>query len=394
MAPPLDTLDRAVPSLQPEGTRAATLEAPSEAPRSPRPSVPPRVRPTPPMRFHVDGWDPGYGSSADLEDELGDSTAEVTVDVEIDEARWAPIPATVLPAPAAVLFVDGVRRIEARLWIDDRPDPAAAHAAGATAAVATDASAAICASYAAGVMCCCDHRAHLLTIESRRGLFTVAPHAVDVATTAGVYQACHTAGDDQTPLSVTLSAALQRRLAQVELITAVAARAALAEHLADDHAGRSATGTDGAEDLLVIDGPLRGRQHLDRTVGFIKTHQRRYLPPTLHALVSTLRAGDRTPVFLMGTTWDRHSWYLRLPGTAGGPWSGIVRLECSADLSRDAVLALANLSQSVLCRYASTEYKDARAPQNLYPIGGLERELRRRLGDPRILYRALRRAAA
>jgi hypothetical protein len=48
----------------------------------------------------------------------------------------------------------------------------------------------------------------------------------------------------------------------------------------------------------------------------------------------------------------------------------------------------------VLPRYASAEYKDTRAPQNLYPIAGLERELRRRLGDQRLLYRALRVAAA
>jgi hypothetical protein len=46
-----------------------------------------------------------------------------------------------------------------------------------------------------------------------------------------------------------------------------------------------------------------------------------------------------------------------------------------------------------LGRFASTEYKDSRAPQNLYPIAGLERELRRRLGEPNLLYRALRRAA-
>ena len=46
-----------------------------------------------------------------------------------------------------------------------------------------------------------------------------------------------------------------------------------------------------------------------------------------------------------------------------------------------------------LVRFASTEYKDSRTPQNLYPIAGLERELRRRLGDSRLLYRALRVAA-
>ncbi len=92
----------------------------------------------------------------------------------------------------------------------------------------------------------------------------------------------------------------------------------------------------------------------------------------------------------MGTSWDRHAWYLRLPCTPAAPWAGVVRIECSADLPNTEVLALANLSQVTLCKYASVEYKDARAPQNLYPIAGLERELRRRLGDPRLLYRALR----
>ena len=51
---------------------------------------------------------------------------------------------------------------------------------------------------------------------------------------------------------------------------------------------------------------------------------------------------------------------------------------------------LAEISQLCLGRFASTEYKDGRAPQNLYPIAGLERELRRRLGDQQLLYRSLR----
>jgi hypothetical protein len=95
----------------------------------------------------------------------------------------------------------------------------------------------------------------------------------------------------------------------------------------------------------------------------------------------------------MGTSWDRHSWYLRLPGPAGAPWSGVVRIECAADLPVSEVTRLAGLSQRSLGRFASDSYKDSRAPQNLYPIAGLERELRRRLGDPRLLYRALREAA-
>ena len=44
--------------------------------------------------------------------------------------------------------------------------------------------------------------------------------------------------------------------------------------------------------------------------------------------------------------------------------------------------------------FASEPHKDARAPQNLYPIAGLERELRHRLGDQAVIYRALRLASS
>ena len=321
----------------------------------------------PSMRFTVDGWDPAYGTSLELEDYLEESTAAVDVGVELPAGRWRAIDAEVGSVPpAALLFVDGVRRVEARIWIEG----------GAPAAEAT---AAVCASYAAGVVCCCNQRAHLVSVERRRGLFTVAPHASDIATWAGQYAACHVAGKAAgVPLHVRLSQAIQRQLADVEVAAAVAARAAARE---------------GDSDLLVVDGPLRGRQHLPRTIGYIKSHRSTYLPPELNTLVGTLSPGQRTPVFLMGTSWDRHSWYLRLPGPRGAPWAGVVRIECSADLPVPEVTRLASLSQTCLGRFASAAYKDARAPQNLYPIAGLERELRRRLGDPRLLYRALREAA-
>jgi hypothetical protein len=95
----------------------------------------------------------------------------------------------------------------------------------------------------------------------------------------------------------------------------------------------------------------------------------------------------------VGTTWTRHSWYVRLPGSGGAPLAGVVRCECTADLAPADVTTLADVTAAVLPRYASEPHKDQRAPQNLYPIGGLERELRHRLGDPALLYRALRAAA-
>ena len=147
------------------------------------------------------------------------------------------------------------------------------------------------------------------------------------------------------------------------------------------------------DDLLVVDGPLRGRTHLDRVVGYIKTHHASYLPAEQAAVVTALRPGQRTPAFTMGTSWRRSSWYLRLPAAPGVPWSGVVRLECSADLPRPRVAELADLTARLLPRFASAPHKDPRAPQNLVPIGGLERELRRRLGDEQLLYRSLRAAS-
>ena len=68
------------------------------------------------MRFTVDGWDPGYGASLELEGQLEQSTATVEVDVELPASQWRPLgPAGREPLPDALLFVDGVRRIEARV---------------------------------------------------------------------------------------------------------------------------------------------------------------------------------------------------------------------------------------------------------------------------------------
>jgi hypothetical protein len=324
------------------------------------------------MRFAVDAWDPSYGVSLELEGEfLAESTATISVDVELPKGRWRPVDAGPdCGPPGAVLFVDGVRRVEARVWIDD-DDPQAA-----------EATPALCASYAAGAVCCSGGRAHLVGAQLRRGLFSVAPHADDIVTRAGRYQAHRVGGGNgAVPLMARLSQALQRRLGDVEMATAAEARSITHDHGPDKHPD---------DDLLVIDGPLRGRQHLPRALGYIKSHRTTYLPPELNAMVGTLEPGQRTPVFLMGTSWDRHSWYLRLPGTPGAPWAGIVRVECAADLPKDEVIRLAGQSQACLGRFASADYKDSRAPQNLYPIGGLERELRHRLGDPKLLYRALR----
>jgi hypothetical protein len=312
------------------------------------------------VSFTVDPWDPGYGMA--LRDEtdggaLQESSAELVLDLEQPADQWRPVdPDLAAGLPGNVLFLDGVRRIDASIWVHGQsPQPAPG----------------IAASFAAGLVAC-DGAARVVDVAVERGLFTAAPDATDIVTRHAHYPArlARASSNGHDPLSL----ALQQRLTDAEVQLAMAFRA------------RNPAG----DDLLVVDGPLRGRTHLDRTVGYVKTHHASYLPATQAAVVAALAPGQRTPVFLMGTSWRRDSWYLRLPGSPGAPWSGVVRLECSADLPIARATALADLTARLLPPLASSPHKDPRAPQNLVPIGGLERELRHRLGDQQLLYRSLR----
>lgn len=314
------------------------------------------------MEFIVDGWAPDYGSSLQELEELADSVEHLDESVEVAPDRWAAIPMSGVRTPGTILFVDGVRRIDARLWIAD--------------ADAMDA-ASLCASYAAGVVRSTRSSATVEVAEVRRVLLSTSEAADDVVTQLGTWTAVHAKPDPTKRVLDVLSLALQQKLGELEIICAANARAA-----SDD--------TD--DDLLVIDGPLKGRTKVPRAIGVIKSHQSAYLPPELNRIVGTLRPGERTPVFLVESTWERFSWYLRLPGGGASPWAGVVRVECSADLTAAQAAELASLTQAALPRYASESYKDPRAPQNLYPIGGLEKTLRHRLGDAALLQRALRSA--
>ena len=312
------------------------------------------------MRVVVEAWDPSYGTAVDGE-AMSESTAEVNLGVEVDPAAWVPRrPPPELEPPDVVVFVDGVRRVDARVWVRAAQDP---NGAGAEPG--------LCASWAAGAVRCEPGGARLGAVELGRGLFSASRHAADLVTVHGTYGTCMA----RSSAPEVLSLALQECMGGAE--RAAAERAA---------------GTDAG--LVVLDGPLRGRQHLPRVVGMVKTHHVAYLNGQAAAVLAALAPGERTPAFTVGTSWTRHSWYVRLPGPPGAPLAGVVRCECPADVAPGALTALADVTAVVLPRYASEAHKDARAPQNLYPIAGLERELRRRLGDPALLHRALRVAAA
>ncbi|MEV0587181.1 hypothetical protein [Nonomuraea sp. NPDC050310] len=304
--------------------------------------------------FSIDPWDPGYAAALTSEAlaERGSTSAELELGVEAEAGDWAPVTPSG-SAPAALLVADGVRRIDARVWVHDTPVPVPG----------------IAASFAAGIVRCGPGGAELAEIEVRRALISASPGTPEVKTR---YATFHPAQATDSSLEA-LTLALQRQVTQLELELSVRHR-------------RQST------DLLLVDGPLRGRGHLAGTVGYIKTHHISYLPAPQSAVVGALAPGQRTPVFLMGTTWRRHAWYIRLPTTSSAPWSGIARCEAGADMSSEEVVRLADAVTLALPPLAGVPYKDPRAPQNLVPIGGLEKLLRHHLGDPQLMYRALRSA--
>jgi len=305
------------------------------------------------MRFAVETWAPEYGAPVG-DEALGDSDAPVDVGVEADPGDWAPRPAPAAPAPV-VLFVDGVQRIDARVWItgDD----------GVTRPGA-------CASWAAGVVRC-DGAATVVAAEVRRGVLCPGAEVEAIATRHGPYDAHKVVA---TPGVDAVGLALGQARGDLE--------------------GRVAAAAGGGHDLLVVDGPLGARRHIAGAVGYVKTHHVAYLPPDLQRVVAALAPGERTPLFTVGDHRFRWSWYQRLPGPADHPWWGVVRCEAPGDLTLAAAGARADVVAATLPRFASQPHNEPRAPQNLHPIAGLERALKRRLGDALVLERALRRAAA
>jgi hypothetical protein len=62
----------------------------------------------------------------------------------------------------------------------------------------------------------------------------------------------------------------------------------------------------------------------------------------------------------------------------------------SGDVPLELARRLADQSSILIPRFASHPYRDPRAPQNLTPVGALERELGRRMGDPSVIERRVR----
>jgi hypothetical protein len=308
------------------------------------------------LDVRLDPWDVDYGTELPLAAEEI-SPEEVVLDVEVPPDQWAPI----IPraaAPPDLIFVDGVRRIEARVVL--RRGHRVAHGAFGSCAVGSvrvSAGAARCES-----------------LRSDRILATGGTEAISgpVAVDAGlVYRPVSTA--DPGPDGPLRTIQEQMRLNEESL----------ARELAD---------REGA--LVVADGPLTFQQpSRGGAIGYIKRLFQLYLPPAYLPLLAQLPAGARTPLFALRAShrFARYAWFLRLarPQRADSDLAGIVRLEVSDAVGSAEARRLADATAAALPAFAPSRSRDPRAPQNLLPIGALEAQLRRQLGDPRLIRRRI-----
>jgi hypothetical protein len=305
-------------------------------------------------RMFVEGWAPEYGAPLDQDEAL--APAEGSVDPCVETESWEPIEGSDDGVPV-VAFVDGVRRVDARLTLDD---PDAGPVPG------------ICGTLAVGATVW-HRRERRSTFESIR----VERWAVLAGGRAETFPATDLAPGFSTTTTASadpgdLVKELHTRMRRAEGVTA--------SQLS-------------AEWAVIADGPLN-ELTAHPTVGYIKSHRVTYLAPEHNAVIGQLAPGQRTPLFTIAD-YRRYSWYVRLAMLQGGhSWTGIVRCEVSGQLPRPEAVGLADRTAALLPRLASQAHLDPRAPQNLVPIAALEKTLRHRMGDPRLVYRALRTAVA
>lgn len=309
------------------------------------------------MRLRVDPWDPEYGASVEIDEDLGPAVG-LDLNVEV-EGPWKPIDHG-LPSDLATpccVFVDGVRRIDARLFAQED----ALEAPGLAGCFAVGAAWSTLPPKVDSI-----EVGRLLVVG---GNLTAPELPVVVGSTALRFLPWTVSGT--APLDPLRG--LQNAMRDAE--------AKLAAQLQGD----------GRADVVICDGPLSYFSP-GPVVGLVKRQSRSYLDSERSRVIGELAAGQRTPMFKLGEQrLERFSWYLRLtaPRPIDGAMAGVVRLEVAAAQGLSTAQDLAALTCAILPRFAPQPGRDARAPQNLFPVGALETVLRHRLGDGMLIRRAL-----
>lgn len=309
-------------------------------------------------RLYVESWAPEFGAALEPNEAPPLDPGDIDFTAEVNQ--WRPIAGIDDDEAETVVFVDGVRRVDARLTLDD---PAAGPVPG------------LCGTFAVGAVLW-DRRVPAADVRD------VAVHRVALL------------AEGRTAELPPLDLGLVYRTETVDAEEPNVLMNHLVKLMRNEE-GRLAVELAREGHLVIADGPIKAHQ-AEPVVGCVKRHRRAYLTGGKGAVVAALKPGERTPLFAFDIeSYQRYSWYVRLADVLGGhSWSGIVRCECTASLPLPQARLLAHRTAALLPRVASAQHLDPRAPQNLAPIAALERHLKRMLGDPGLVYRALRGALA
>ena len=302
-----------------------------------------------PLTLRLDPWTPTYESAVQVdEDENGAGDPPVDATVETDD--WKPRPPEFVEKPETIAFVDGVQRVEMRLLGDN--DGRMVYGAFASVAVGAtfvrEGRCAVTGEEPMRVLALSDGESHApVTVPCGESSLTFRPRSTHETGLGAAQEAVQST----------------RREAEIRL----------GERLDEEGC-----------DMVVVDGRLNWQpKRKAMVIGLVKTIHKRYLEAPQAAVIGKLAPKTRTPLFRIGRVRAVYSWYLRLAKTRpiDHPWAGVVRVETLESIGIEAAVRLADLTACHLPEFASTSLHDARAPQNLYPIGGLENELRHSLGD-------------
>jgi hypothetical protein len=308
----------------------------------------------------IDPWQAEYGAELAVDmATVDESDVAVTLDVERTSSMWQPILPATLARTEALVFVDGVRRVEARLIVrrDGRLFHGALGSYGVGAVLAAAGARAVWGSETIG-------RIAVL------GGGEILPGPVSLGD-ALTYEPLSTS--DQDPDAPLRAVHLAMRAAEERFGRELAAAGA---------------------GVVIADGPLNfGDTGRGAALGFVKRLFKLYVGEEQRPVLERLEPGQRTPVFGLRyeARFDRLSWFVRLGPRLGvdSSLTGLARLEVAAAVGKDEAIRLADLTASILPTFVPSRARDGRAPQNLAPIGALESHLRHRLGDVRLIRRRL-----
>lgn len=315
------------------------------------------------MRIALDPWGSDYVSQFVVPSEIDDDSSVQALEERIEERPWGPVPRRAVALPAMTAVVDGVMRSDASAMVME----------GERRALA------LFGCYATGAVVI-NSRVEVVH-EGVVRLFIAGgnwPEPQDLYVAPGnTASLCYQGQSSQADTYDRLREDLMKAMRQSE--------ARVAEALPT------------ADSLILADGNLTFNRDSSSVVGVIKTIHRMYLSAKKAAILERLRPGERTPLFRIvggrkGDAYNVFTCYLRLaqPQLIELPFAGVVRLEVKEKLGAEKAVTLLEQAAQQVFALASRAPKDPRAPQNLIPVGGLERYLRHRLGDAQLVLRRIK----